>query len=113
MQVEWLYRIARALHYQGLHSQDILRTALSMTCSAIDVKQGCILTFNEDGELRDAFLLNGELDDQQEMWDKLLSEGLVGFVQYGQRTIHIRNISTDPRWPNCRANGKARRWACR
>ena len=99
MQQDWLYRIARALHYQGLNSQDVLRTALSMTCSAIDVKQACILTFGEDGKLRDAFLLGSEVENQQELWTKLISEGLVGFVQHGQRTINLRNLSTDPRWP--------------
>ena len=49
--LEWLDRIARSVHYQGLHSQDVLRTALSMTCSAIDVAHACILTFDEHGEL--------------------------------------------------------------
>jgi len=106
MQQEWLYRIARALHYQGLNSQDILRTALSMMCSAIGVKQACILTFADDGSLHDAFLLGAAVDDEQELWKQLIQEGLVGFVQHGQRTIHIRNISTDPRWPRMRESWK-------
>jgi signal transduction histidine kinase len=103
MQQEWLYRIARALHFQGLNSQDILRTALSMTCAAIGVKQACILTFEDNGSLRDAFLLGTTVEDEHELWRQLINNGLVGFVQHGQRTIRIRNISTDPRWP--RLNG--------
>src|SRR5664279_5280587 len=98
MQLDWLYRIARALHYQGLDSQAILRTALSMTCAAVDVKQACIVTFDADGELSDA-LLQGADSDEGEGWDKLISQGLVGVVQYGQRTVNIRNIGSDPRWP--------------
>ena len=96
--LEWLYRIARSLHYQGLHSQDILRTALSMTCAAIDVTHACILTFDEHGELQEAYTLGAE--DEQELWNNLLTQGLISVVQYGQRTVNIRNVSTDPRWPH-------------
>ena len=99
MQVEWLYRLARALHYQGPSTQDILRTSLSLTCTALEVKQACIITFDELGELKDAFLLGTNVEDEQELWHKLLTQGLIGFVQHGQRTVNIRNISSDPRWP--------------
>lgn len=96
--LEWLYRIARSLHYQGLHSQDILRTALSMTCSAVDVTHACILTFDDNSDLQEAYTLGAE--GEQELWNKLLTRGLISVVQYGQRTVNIRNVSTDPRWPH-------------
>ncbi len=99
MQLDWLYRIARSLHYQGLKPQEVLRTALSLAGSAVEVTQGCILAFEDDGSLREAYLLGGDLDNQQELWERLLSQGIVGFVQHSQRTVNIRNISTDPRWP--------------
>ena len=98
LQLEWLYRLARSLHYQGLNSQDILRTSLSLTCAAIEVKQACIVTFDGLGEIHNAFLL-GTNEDEHELWNKLLTQGLLGFIQHGQRTINLRNISTDPRWP--------------
>ncbi len=98
-QVEWLYRIARALHYQGLNARDILYTALSLTCAALDVKQACILTFKEDGDLRDALLLGARGQDDDTLWHKLIAEGLVSFVQHGQRAIVLRDVSADSRWP--------------
>jgi len=104
MQVEWLYRLARALHYQGPSTQDILRTSLSLTCTALEVKQACIITFDDLGELKDAFLLGTNVEDEQELWHKLLTQGLVGFVQHGQRTVNVRNISSDPRWPRLPGN---------
>jgi signal transduction histidine kinase len=76
----------------------MLRTALSMTCSAIEVTHACILTFDENGELQEAYTLGAE--DEQELWNKLLTRGLISVVQYGQRTVNIRNVSTDPRWPH-------------
>lgn len=98
-QLKWLYRIARALHYQGLNSQDILHTALSMTCVAVGVEQACILTFKDDGNLRDALLFGAQVEDEEVMWHKLISEGLIGFVQHGQRVVNIHDVSSDPRWP--------------
>ncbi|HVU11868.1 MAG TPA: ATP-binding protein [Phototrophicaceae bacterium] len=98
MYQDWLYRIARALHYQGLNSQDVLHTALSMICTAIDVTQACVLTFDDDGDVSYFFLLETRLQDQRELWDRLMEEGLVGFVQHEQRIINFRDIGAEPRW---------------
>ncbi len=98
MYQDWLYRIARALHYQGLNSHDVLRTALSMICTAIDVTQACVLTFDDDGDVSYFFLLETRLQDQRELWDRLMEEGLVGFVQHEQRIVNFRDIGAEPRW---------------
>ena len=97
-QVEWLYRLARALHYQGLDANNVLYTALSMTCTALDVTKGGILTFGDDGELRDVLLPDAEEEGEQKLWHMLLAEGFLGFVQHGQHTIYVRDTRTDDRW---------------
>ncbi|MFN8447119.1 MAG: ATP-binding protein [Anaerolineae bacterium] len=97
-QVEWLYRLARALHYQGLDANNVLYTALSMTCTAIDVTKGGILTFDDGGEVRDVLLPGAEDEDEQRLWHILLAEGFLGFVQHGQHTIYVRDTRADARW---------------
>jgi signal transduction histidine kinase len=103
-QVEWLYRIARGLHYQGLNSQNILHTALSLTCAAINVSQACIITFQDNGDVQDALLLGAEVDHESEFWNRLISDGLIGSVQYGQQIVSIRDVSADSRWPQLSAS---------
>ncbi|MCC6801397.1 MAG: GAF domain-containing protein [Anaerolineae bacterium] len=96
--MEWLYRLARALHYQGLDANNVLYTALSMTCSALDVTKGGILTFDDGGELRDVLLPGAEAASEQRLWHMLLAEGFLGFVQHGQHTIYVRDTRADARW---------------
>jgi two-component system, NtrC family, sensor histidine kinase KinB len=99
--LETLYRIARQLHDQDLNMQAILQTVLSMTGEAIQAKHGCMITFNDDGDTGDAYILgsseNGEAE--RKLWNLLISQGLIGFVHHGQRTIIVRDLRTDPRWP--------------
>jgi signal transduction histidine kinase len=46
-----------------------------------------------------AITLNNNWQAGNQLWDMLYARGLVGFVHHGERTIVIRDISTDPRWP--------------
>lgn len=95
----WLYRLSKALHFQRLNEPNILRTSLSLICSALEVSDGCIVTFEEDGGTRDAYVIGGGDEEiARELWDHLLQQGLAGFVQHGQRIINLRNIAFDPRW---------------
>ncbi|HLU08808.1 MAG TPA: ATP-binding protein [Oceanobacillus sp.] len=98
---EWQYKVARALHHQRLHPPAILRSTLTMICEAIGVSFGCIVTFDEDDALRHTYLIGIELDGEAAsgFWKRLINQGIIGFVQHGQRVVVIRNISTDPRWP--------------
>lgn len=97
-QSEWLYRIARALHYQGLDANNVLYTALSMSCTALEITNAGILTFDDDGELRDVLLPGAESEDDEQIWRGLLTEGFLGFVQHGQRLVYVRDTRTDSRW---------------
>jgi signal transduction histidine kinase len=98
---EWQYNVARALHHQRLHPPAILRTALSMMCETLGISFGCIVTFDEDDALHHTYLVGIELDGEAAngFWKRLINQGIIGFVQHGQRVVVIRNISADPRWP--------------
>lgn len=99
--LESLYAIARALHDQDLNVRAMLQTVLSMTGQAIGAQHGCMITFKSTGALAEAYILGGTGDDdaERELWDRLIKRGLIGFVYHSQRTIIIRDLRTDPRWP--------------
>lgn len=100
--LETLYRIARALHDQDLNTQAVLQTVLSMTGKAIDARHGCMILINNQGAIEDAYIL-GEAEkgaDERRLWNLLVNRGLVGFVHHGRRTIVIRDLRSDPRWPD-------------
>ncbi len=98
--LESLYRIARALHDQNMNVRAMLQTVLSMTGEAIGAQHGCVITFNSIDAVEEAFILgvaeSGK--NERELWNLLISRGLIGFVMYGQRTIVLRDLRTDPRW---------------
>jgi PAS domain S-box-containing protein len=100
--LESLYKIARALHEGDLHVRSMLQTVLSMTGQAIGAGHGCVLTFKPDGSIGDAYILGGTSDEagERRLWDTLIRRGLIGFVYHGQRTIIIRDLKIDPRWPH-------------
>ena len=99
--LESLYKIARALHDQDLNVQAILQTVLSMTGQTVRANHGSMITFDADNRIQDAYILGASGDDEAErdLWDMLINRGLVGFVHHSRRTIVVRDITTDPRWP--------------
>ncbi|NWF70092.1 MAG: GAF domain-containing protein [Chloroflexi bacterium] len=101
-----LYSIARALHQQKLDVARILQTLLTLTAEAIGVRHGCAVTFNEGGQLLDAFVLPQNVNGGSEYkpWQALLQRGLIGFVRHSKRRVTIRDLATDPRWPRLPAN---------
>jgi signal transduction protein with GAF and PtsI domain len=72
-----------------------------MTGEAIGVELGCLMTFRDDYSIDLAYTLGADdpASARSELWNHLLKQGLVGFVRHSQRTVVVRNISTDPRWP--------------
>lgn len=99
--LESLYRIARALHDQDMNVHSILQTVLSMTGEAIQARHGCMITFDNDSRILDAYILgaSGDAEAERQLWNLLINRGLIGFVHHGRRTIAVRDITTDPRWP--------------
>lgn len=99
--LEALYHIAKALRHQESSTQAVLHTALHLTSSAIGVQHGSVVTFRKDDKVDDVIVLGAESnpDGNHKLWQRLITRGLIGFVHHGQRTIVVRDITTDPRWP--------------
>ncbi len=99
--LESLYMIARALHDQEMNVQAILQTVLSMSGEAVSAVYGSMVTFDSDNRIQNAFILGATGDPEMErsLWNLLINRGLIGFIHHSRRTIVIRDIATDPRWP--------------
>lgn len=99
--IEFLYQFSRALHTQHLDLRRTLQTVLTMTAKALDVQQGCLVTFRNHMTIENAYIFGAGPTPAvtPEIWDILLRRGLVGFVYHSDRRLIIRNIQTDPRWP--------------
>jgi two-component system, NtrC family, sensor histidine kinase KinB len=96
-----LYKIARTLRQQDADVQTVLQTALGLTSEAVGVKHGCLLTFYKDDKINTLYILGSDrnAEARREMWNRLVTQGLIGYVHHGQRTIVIHDIDSDPRWP--------------
>ncbi|MBC7815201.1 MAG: PAS domain S-box protein, partial [Burkholderiales bacterium] len=101
-QLETLYKIARALHEPHHDAQAILEIILHMAGEAIGTEHGSIVTFRRQGGVKRTHVLRPVKDGgvANDSWNVLVARGLIGFTYYGQRTIVIRDITTDPRWLN-------------
>ncbi|MDQ7034595.1 MAG: GAF domain-containing protein [Anaerolineae bacterium] len=99
---KFLYHIAKSLHQQQLDIDRTLQVLVSGTGQAIAVEQGCLITFEDHNTVDNVYIL-GAADTPEnrnrEMWGKLLKHGLVGYVYHSDRIVVVRNIQTDPRWP--------------
>jgi PAS domain S-box-containing protein len=96
-----LYKITRALRQQDAHVPTILQMVLALTSQALGVRHGCLLTFYKDDKINNLYILGGKQDVEakRDLWNRLVVQGLIGYVHHGQRTIVIHDISADPRWP--------------
>jgi PAS domain S-box-containing protein len=100
--LESLYRIARALHDQNLDVRRTLQTILAMTGEAVSAQHGAVVTFDDSDTVTDAYVLgtSGDAEAERTLWNLLIERGLAGFVRHSQRTITLRDLRTDPRWPH-------------
>ncbi|RMF81213.1 MAG: GAF domain-containing protein [Chloroflexi bacterium] len=99
--LEWVCKITGELFAQDLSTEKILRTVLSMIGEALEIEHGCMLTFNNNGTVDEGVMLSTEAnaESMRNFWNLLLTRGLIGYVYHGHRTIVIRDIAHDPRWP--------------
>jgi NtrC-family two-component system sensor histidine kinase KinB len=99
---KFLYDIAKSLHQQQLDIDRTLQTLVSGTGKAMNVKQGCLITFEDHKTVEHVYII-GAADTPEnrnrDMWNRLLKHGLVGYVYHSDRIVVVRNIQTDPRWP--------------
>ncbi len=100
------YQIARTLRQQESSPQVVLQTGLALTAQTIGVEHGCVVTFHKDDRIDSVLVLGATADPEAErrLWNRLITRGLIGFVHHSRRTIVIRDINTDPRWPRLPAS---------
>lgn len=97
--IEWQYKFARAMHFQHVRTLDILQTALSLSGEALGAGSGCITMFDAGGTLTHAFLLGAEdADAVRDLWQRLITHGVIAFAHYGARGIVIERNCDDTRW---------------
>jgi PAS domain S-box-containing protein len=100
--LEGLSRVARVLRNQETDTQTVLQNALSLIAQIVGAKHGCVVTFQKDNRVDQTFILSasGDLDSRYKLWQTLIKRGLIAFVQHSRRSIIVRDIMTDPRWPH-------------
>lgn len=97
--LDFLYRLASALQQADSSVPAILQTALRLTARTLEIEYGCVVTFYQDDRPGEAFSLGTDTQKPDpRAWQEFVRRGLVGYVQYGQRIIVVRDIATDPRW---------------
>lgn len=96
---ETLYQLSRKLHQHTHDVPRLMEIILSSAGSMVGVEYGYLITFDEHSGIDRAFVLDSSRSLPTEFWEKLLARGLIGFVYHGQRTILIRDVANDPRWP--------------
>lgn len=94
----WLAKFSAALHYQKLDPTATLHAALNHIVDVSGAAQGGAIILDENNTPYLTALVGFHLDDDQEFWATLISQGLIGFVLHGRQVKIVRNISTDPRW---------------
>lgn len=93
---ESLYHLAHALHGCANDARVILQTALVQSGRMIGVEQGCIVEFGKGGRVATIYTIGLPTQGSSD----LVQQGLIGFARYSQRSVIVRSLSTDPRYPH-------------
>ncbi|MEM6281835.1 MAG: ATP-binding protein [Chloroflexota bacterium] len=94
-----LYEISRYLHQQDPSiGENLLQGVLERIGTHTNLRSGCIVTFADDDNVEDALTLDMDAMGAS-LWEHLYNQGLIGFVHHSARTIIIRDINHDARWP--------------
>ncbi len=96
---EILSRLSQQLHRAFPNQQQMLNDTLAAVGEIAGVECGCAMMFADAQTVESVSLLGDVGDSERELWAQLNERGLTGFVYHSQRTVVIRNIATDPRWP--------------
>jgi two-component system, NtrC family, sensor histidine kinase KinB len=94
-----LYEISRYLNQQDpLEVDELIQGILERIGKHTLLRTGCILTFAVEDAVETALTLDMDSVGPG-LWEHLYQRGLLGFVYHSQRTIVIRDINHDTRWP--------------
>jgi two-component system, NtrC family, sensor histidine kinase KinB len=94
-----LYKLARDL-YTARDAAAIMNDGLVRGAQMTGAAWGCLLTLHNGDTVKDVFTLNLPQDQPTgDLWPVLLTRGPLGFAYHARRTIIIRDLSADTRWP--------------
>ncbi|MCB9453138.1 MAG: GAF domain-containing protein [Anaerolineaceae bacterium] len=97
--LDFLYRLTNALQQADSSIPIVLQTTLHSSARVLNAQDGCVVTFHQDDRPGEIFALRaGTRTDNREAWREFVQRGLIGYVQFAQRIIIARDITTDPRW---------------
>lgn len=92
-----IYRLVRELNAE-LRSIDVLRRVLNATAEALGTPHASIIAF-KDKQIHAIYALGGDpTADPTPVMEKVLANGLVGFVLHNYRTIIVNDITNNSLW---------------
>jgi PAS domain S-box-containing protein len=94
-----LYLVAREFN-RNIDLEATLRRVLIATVRVVGAHNGSFFVFNSDGSLNKSLFVDGAqvLDIQREIVNRLLQEGLAGWVLQHQKPALISHAEQDERW---------------
>jgi GAF domain-containing protein len=92
--VALLYEFSRALH--RLEPAQVMHVIVNHVTMMADAADACVFTLYPDQTVETIYALDPEVVPS--VWDPSIERGLGRVVIENQRTIVIRDISTDSRW---------------
>lgn len=113
-QFRTLYHLARLLYQLTPNIPALLQTTLTQMADVLACPYGALLLFTPD-EAGKPPVLNPQYSirltqseaervlplnaDHLKVWETLNALGLVGYVRHGRRSVIVRDLAHDPRWP--------------
>lgn len=91
-----VYRLARELNAE-LKTEDVLRRVLNATAEALGTPHASIVAIRRK-TLRTVYTLGGGRVNAVPLMERVLSEGLAGFVLHNYRTVIVNDITQNPLW---------------
>ncbi len=92
-----IYRLSHELNAE-LSSKEVLRRVLNATAEALGTPHASIMVLR-DNMLQTAYALGGGRDiDPHPVMQRVLADGLAGFVAHNYRTVVINDITSNPLW---------------
>lgn len=103
---ENLYRFAVTLQQNQQNMHRTLQQIVAGCGSAVDVQTGCLITFRDDDGVDNIYLLGATSarDASHRIWERLVRHGIIGHAYHSSRSIIVRDLSHDPRWPEIPEN---------
>lgn len=104
----WLFTLTRALRTEGGDPRPLIQRGLGMIAEAVDAPAACVVLIEGLHGLHDLMTVGMEpstVNMTDDVWTRQVQRGLVGFVQHSQRVVNVRDLRTDPRWPNAGESG--------